>query len=296
MPAKKREKQKIDRTPLPVETVNIGEIIDSSLKVFVKDIKDYFLLTVVVYSPIIFLQVILVMLVILFLQIDQNPELIQGCANIFISIFALFSWVILVGAATILTIDIYEGKNTTFMEALKRTPQFIVPIISVTMLTGIGMMAASLIFILIAVAFYYVFRFEPIFAVTITSLFSMVGLVILTYLVFSLKLAPFLVIIEGATPIEALQRSMKLFFANKDTQLKIFAVPFLFQLLAVAFLWIPFVGLFAIALEAISMVMIYYDVRIRTEGYDMELEAERLKKRLHMENKSPDMVYTPEPD
>ena len=181
-----------------------------------------------------------------------------------VALLVMASYFIMWGTITAATIQVITGEETSFGKAFRRFRTILGPALGTSFIFGIATILLS--FLLVIPGIVYALR---------RSLFLPVMLV------------------EGKTGPESLDRSRTLVKGGGGRMGRIFVTNLLIVVLGSAFNWglgmlIPaslrgtFVGAFLTMVPqviitpvyAIALVLIYYDARVRDEGYDLELRAQ----------------------
>lgn len=258
------------------EPMNLGEIIDQTLDIFKRNFKDYAISCLIIMGPMFVLMIAFAILNIFSKSEDITIFLYILIPFTFVSVIAsLFFMLVMIE----LTSDIYENKKVSFWQVFQSAFRkwwrfsFAVFLVSLVLILILG---------IIFLAYFGVTALTKNNALAI--IFCIFPFALFMYFLFAYFLAPYVVVIEDLTPMEALKRSVELFRYSRNSALKIMLVPSLINGLTFAFTFtvslIPFVGSLLVfltyPLPIIAMTLVYYDIRIRHEGFDLLVQAENL--------------------
>jgi hypothetical protein len=181
-----------------------------------------------------------------------------------ILLLVMATYFVLWGTITAATIQLISGEETSFGKAFRRFRTVFGPALGTSLIFGI-------------------------------ATFLLSCLLVIPGIVYALRRSLFLpvMLVEGKTGPESLYRSKALVKGGGGRMGRIFVTNLLLVVLGSAFNWgvgmlIPaslrgtFVGAFLTMVPqviitpvyAIALVLIYYDARVRDEGYDLELRAQ----------------------
>jgi len=263
----------------PVEPMNLGEIIDYTLELYKRNFKDYIIATLIIFSP--SFVIVGLFFASSFIVTGESSEKIM---SILMIPFAIASYVIsmfFLETMIIITRETYHGRKLPYLSAIRIAFQKLLPVAG-TMLLMI--LALSLFVLVIVLLFSGGITAGNVPLGLIASL-PVMGLFLYYFLAFSLT--PYIVVLEGKVGFHALKRSRELFRSSKNAMLKVFIIPYLINMLGVVCSFIPFISsvlmLLFYPLPIIAMTVVYYDIRIRYEGYDLLVQAERFENKLREE-------------
>jgi len=282
-----RINDKINKFRLP-EPMDYGEIIDRTLEIYKEHFRDFALVSLILFGPVVFLAGILVLLL-SFLSGGKGSSVIQAVLSVFV-IFSSIISIFFVAANINITYKAFQGKRISYLDALRQTIGKIGALL-LTTLVAIVLIGAAVSFAF--GMFFFTTRFlgGSIPEIILGVIMIAIGIYVVLYTIFSFVLAPCVVMIEDMRGLQALKRSHQLFRSSRNTIGKVILIPYLMniltQILAVIASFIPFVGIIVMALlfplQIIAISLVYFDVRIRYEGLDLLLLAERLNEKLEME-------------
>ena len=273
------------------EPRNYGEIIDFSIKIFVKKFKDYAILTYLVYGPLtIFMLFSYIMVPIL--SGDGDP--------VIVSLFFLLSGLLSAGVSIVFlaatakfTSEVYHSKPYTYKDAIKYAFK-IYPVLAITM-----MMVAAVIGIPGMFTLLLLMLGKTILGLIPDLLILLILVIVGLTAFYALTLVPYVVIVEKLSGVTALKRSLELFRSSKNASSKVVLIPLFMNTLSSIFSMftalIPIVGIFliylAFPLTVIGMTTVYYDIRIRYEGYDLLMEAENMETEIIVAGDKNNVIY-----
>jgi MFS family permease len=256
-----------------LEPVTLGEIIDRALALLKDNFKDYFIMTAIIYAPT-FVFSIFFFIVFTFGTLMQDSLAFTFIFLIIVIPMALFSvlaWYFLLCSTAKLTAERYNGNQYGFKESfvyvyhnlLKLAWTLFLLFFYVLGLMALGIIVLSLFFAI-----------GSGIMIALGILIGMAVFIAAAYLGLSFTLAPQVVMIEGKSGQEALNRSRMLFHSSWDSITKTASIPFFTQMLTTILAGVPYVGfilwLFVGPVPAISLTVLYYDIRINRESYDLE--------------------------
>ncbi|MCE1247273.1 MAG: hypothetical protein LWY06_11565 [Firmicutes bacterium] len=255
------------------EPMNLGEIIDATIDLFKKNIKDFTITSLVVAAPAI---VLMLILTVINMTMPEDHESILAMVFIFVTFAVSFLIVIFYLNALIkMSSDFYNGVKTSFKEACAFSIKKFWKMTQALILSGIGF---AVLFVITGMVFAGV-------TMATSNQYLAAGAAIIPfgfaiYYTFCIFLFPYVLVIEDAGVVESLKRSYELFRSSRNSMMKIILVPYLINALTIVATFIPFLGSFLVfltyPLPIIAMTLVYYDIRIRSEGYDLMLQAEKL--------------------
>jgi hypothetical protein len=259
-----------------IEPLTMGEIIDRTISIFRDNYKPFLITSGIFQAPFIILLIISIVLVAI---LGENGNILAMIVMVIAGLIGFALYFLLSGTCIKLTSDIYMGKPTSFKEAILFLLNNILPYVGTIMLTGlvfIGFFVLSGAIFMVVVP---LVNISPFFLILV--ILSLVPFGISFYYLFSYMLVPSVIIIEGKILLGALRRSKELFDSGRDARWKIILIPYLMQILFLVISAIPYVGsiivLLLTPLQVIAMTLVYFDIRIRYEGFDLELETEKIR-------------------
>jgi hypothetical protein len=256
-----------------LEPVTLGEIIDRALVLLKDNLKDYFIMTTIIYSP-------LLVLGVLFFIVFSMTTIVKD-KNVFavvflfitvpLALFSIFAWFLLMSGVTKLTSERYNGNTCSFKEAFIHVYHNLLKLAWTFFLIGFYILGMITLGIVIMSLFF-------VMSTTIMIILGvLIGIIIFAlsiYLTLSFTLVPQIVMIEGKSGQKALARSRELFHSSKDSLTKTATLPFFTQMFANILSGVPYVGfllwLVVGPIPSIALTVLYYDIRINRESYDLE--------------------------
>ena len=192
-------------------------------------------------------------------------------------VFYLFLSVIIIR----ITQGVVEGKPCNLKESFLFLCKNFIPYALTILLNGAAIIGLLLVMALLAVPVFFALKGSGILGLLLFVLYVLVIFTGFMYQMSMLLLVSNAALIEGNYYGGAIMRSIRLFNTSWDARWKIMTLPGLTQFLVVILTaFIPIIGYFFMMLltpiPLIALTMVYYDVRIRTEGLDMEIEVDRL--------------------
>jgi hypothetical protein len=258
-----------------LEPLTMGEIVDRTLSIFRDNYKLYLITSGIFQAPFI---ILLIISIILMAILGNDGRIISIAILVIASLIGSVLYFLLSGTCIKLTSDIYLGKPTSFKDAILFLLNNILPYVSTIMLGGLiflGMFVLSIGVFMISIP---LISISPIFLILI--ILSLIPFGVSFYYLFSYMLTPNVVIIEGRILFGALRRSKELFDSGRDARWKVILIPYLIQILFIVFSAIPYAGSIIVLLltpiQVIAMTLVYFDIRIRYEGFDIELDTEKI--------------------
>jgi hypothetical protein len=253
--------------------MDFGETIDATLDLFKKNIRDFTITSVIVAGPALILSIILSVLNLATPEENENILVV-----IFMAITFAMSLVIAVfymNSLIKLSSDYYLGLKTTFKDALRFSLKkfwkmcfaLLAAAIALLLLMGLSVLA-----------------YFGVMAAGAGNIAAIIAAIVpmgfFTYYAFCFFLFPYIIVIEDLGIIDAFRRSRDLFRSSRNATLKVILIPYLINALTLVCVFIPFAGSFLVFLSyplpIIAMTLVYYDIRIRYEGYDLMIQAEKL--------------------
>ena len=282
-----------------LEPLNYGELVDRTIRIFRENYNYILPTTFAIYIPYICSTIILF---IIRITLHPSAHTLNSLNNLNNMISSLCTFVLIARVTTMVT-EIYHGNpvdaNTIKIKSsgaywqIFKTGLFyglylVLFIIPIMLVSGLAIFFArdsiiGLIFAIIAIPLMIFFYFKWSF---------------------SRSLSVYLVTLEGISGNDALNRSKQLFYSNNESMFKVIFIPLIIQVLLFMLFIAPaimvgilaamnpqimkdstnyliFVDLLVIilsiflnALPIIAMSVVYYDIRIRTEGFDIEREMD----------------------
>lgn len=279
----RKQNQKPPDIPV-VEPMNLGEIIDFTLELYKKNFKNYIIASLIIFSPSFLL--IGLFFALSFIMTGRSSDVTIsiliipfGLANYVISIFFL-------EAMIKITSEAYHGRKITYLESIRFAFQKLLPVGGTMILM---LLVLSLFILLVVLSF---IGGSALGSPIVGFFLALIPVGLFLYYFMAYSLTPYVVIIEGKLGLQALKRSRELFRSSKNAMLKVIAVPYLMYILGIVGSFIPFLSsvlmLLYYPLPIIAMTLVYFDIRIRYEGYDLLLHAERLDMKLKEEREIED--------
>ncbi len=276
------EKNEAGRTAsgwsFPLEPMSLGEIIDNTLYVFRHRWKDYLMISLIYATP---------MMVLFFISFSlglsgkryDSPDVIFF--NLTSSAVGWLLYMLLSVMIIRITQGIVEGKDWDFKEGFRFLRKTFIPYALTIFLNGVAITGLAIIALGVTLPAFFLTREGGLSGRFLFLIYVMVILVGFMYALSMLLLVSSAALIEGNFYGSAISRSIKLFNTSWETRWKIMTLPGLTQLLIIILTaFIPIIGYFFMMLltpiPIIALTLVYYDVRIRTEGLDLEIEADRI--------------------
>jgi len=263
-----------------LEPRTLGELIDLSVNVFKDNFQQYIVLSLIIYSPIFLLNIILPFSTAIG---RESPGCFFFLLAIFAVIGAMMCWTFLITAVAIFTSEIFKHNYLTYKEAVRLAKEKFWSVLAVIIISNVFIFFIS--FLTIGLSF-LLLKAGDAGASSVVGILIVVflGINYAAYLVFRYTLAPYVVLFEDMRGLDALRRSSALFHSSWDAVIKISLIPFVIPIMMMVFSLIPFVGgflsIFIASLPIIATTLLYYDIRLRTEGFDLEISAERMMKEI----------------
>ncbi len=274
---------------LELRPLTIGETLDAAFKLFTVNLRKLLPLAAVILVPIGVLQLVLTArLGTDFSFLDAavtdtpDPTLLLAPLGRILGLAAITSVLSLVGALLVqagairLYADLYQGRETTWLDSLTFGVNRFWPVLAASILSALGI-GVGLLFYLIPGMWLYVSWWVAIPAL----------------------------LVEGLGPVQALARSFDLvkrrFWPTAGAAALAFLIVYVVQqiigtIVSVAVLVPTFgadapnlgpalavssatqtvVNLFAVPFLAAAATVVYFDLRVRNEGYDLEVMASEL--------------------
>lgn len=285
-----------------LEPLNYGELVDRTIRLFRENFSYLLPTTFSIYIPYIF-STILFFIIKITTHLDLEQLRLLENLNSIISSMCTF---VLIARVTTMVTEIYNGNPVDANTIKIKSSGFYWQIFK----TGAyyGLSVAALVFLMIIVsAFSFALlggMLKAVGFIIAVIIFALMLLMVFRW-AFSHSLSVYLVPLEGISGGDALNRSKQLFYSSKESMYKVILIPLIIQvlllLLFVAPTVIPMVilmaigpqymqdamsymiyinflvvilGIFLNALPIIAMSVVYYDIKIRTEGFDIEREMD----------------------
>ncbi len=267
-----------------MEPMNLGEIIDFGLELYKKNFKGYIIATLIIFSP----SFVLFGLFFAssFIVTGRTSDVTMGIIMI---LFALANYVISIfflEAMIKITSEAYHGRSITYLESIRFAFKKFLPV-SGTMILMIFVLS---LFVLLAVLCFI--GGSALGSPIIGLLLALPPMGLLLYYLLAYSLTPYVVIIDGKLGFQALKRSRELFRSSKNATLNVIVIPYLMYILGIVGSLVPLLSsvlmLLYYPLPIIAMTLVYFDIKIRYEGYDLFIQAERLDIKLKEEWKIDD--------
>lgn len=274
------------------EPKDYGEIIDLTIRFFLKRFSDYAYITYAVFIP---------LTVIMGIVFTAGPEIIDQKDPVKLSLFFLIAGmfsaavtIIFVGAAIKYTSETFLGNQISHKDAFRYSLK-IYPLMALTL-----MLVSAIIGIPGVLTFLFLIYGQTVLAPIPDFLISMLLLLAGAYGFYCFTMVPYVLIIENKTGIQALRRSFELFRSSKNASAKVVMMPMfinsLTSILTIFASLVPFVGILLVFLclpiTIITMTLVYYDIRMRYEGLDLLLIAENMEKQETDENSRNLPIYS----
>ena len=260
------------------EPKDCGEIIDLTIRFFIKRFSDYAYITYAVFLPLTAIMGI-VFTISPGIKGQKDPVIL----SLFYLIAGMFSaaiTIIFVGAAIKYTSETFLGNKITHKDAFRYSLK-IYPHMTLTL-----MLVSAIIGIPGVLTFLLLIYGKTIFGTIPDFIISMTMLLGGAYCFYCFTMVPYVLIIENKTGIQALKRSFELFRSGKNASSKVVVMPLfinsLTSVLTVFASFVPIVGILLVYLflpiTIITMTLVYYDIRMRYEGLDLLLIAEEMER------------------
>lgn len=266
------------------EPKDYGEIIDLTLRFFLKRFSDYAYITYAVFIP---------LTAIMGIVFTAGPGIIDEKDPVKLSLFFLITGmfsaaitIIFVGAAIRYTSETFLGNEISHKDAFRYSLK-IYPLMTLTL-----MMVSAIIGIPGVLTFLLLIHGQSILGPIPDFILGMLLLLGGVYGFYCFTMVPYVLIIENKTGMQALRRSFELFRSSKNASHKIVMMPMLINaltsILSMFASFVPFIGILLVFLcfpiTIITMTLVYYDIRMRYEGLDLLLIAENMEKQEIYEN------------
>lgn len=261
---------------------SVTEIVDAAFQLYKRDPLEYILVTAVAYAPLIVAQLIMLRGIVSLsasAPLSPSPYFIIGLLSVFV--YALMSAVLSRFAS-----DVYLGKPASIKDALRSVARVLPALVGATF----------------GLALIWILGFVPMIIGIVATLPVLIGLgvpfgmVWIFYIVARFFAVFQVIVLESPQIIRAFSRSSTLSRGRKGhillTMLLVFMIFFVLSMATtvisgmIAALTGSFAAstalqsLFAVIgypLIGITQVILYYDTRIRAEGFDIELMASALQ-------------------
>ncbi len=247
-----------------LKPLSFGEVIDGAFKILRQRLGVFIPLWLVFQLPIDWANAWMQMQAAQMVQRHPGNPVMNVAGFLLAEVVMMVGYLLLWGTANAAAVQAIAGEASGFGKACRRLLGILGPTVVATLIFGLATVFFTLLLIVPGII-YYMRR----------SLYLPVLLV------------------EGGSGGAALARSKKLVTGGDGRTGRIFATTFLFTIIGLAFNWgfrmlLPasltgtFVGSMIALLpqtlltpvHAIAIVLIYYDARVRDEGYDLELRAQ----------------------
>jgi hypothetical protein len=260
---------------------SVTEIVDAAFQLYKRDPLEYILVTAVAYAPVIIAQLVFLRGV---LTLSRAGGSFAAAYSI-VAVLSIFVYALMAAVLSRFASDVYLGKPASLQEVL-RSVLGLVP----------AVIAATFVYV-----FIWVIGFVPVIIGLAANIPVMAGLgapVAIVWIFYALAryFAVFqIIVLEQPNVIRAFQRSSALSRGRKGhillTMLLVFAIFFVLSMamsmisgiaaalsgsLAISTTVSSLFTVVAYPLIGITQVILYYDARIRAEGFDIELMASAL--------------------
>jgi len=261
---------------------SVTEIVDAAFQLYKRDPLEYILVTALSYAPLIVAQLIFLRGM---LTLKGAAAAAVASASLVIGIVSLFVYALMLAVLSRFASDVYLGKAASLTEVLRSVLRVVPAVIAATF--GLG--------------FVWVLGFLPVIVGALLKLPVLIGLGVpfaigWMFYAYARFFAVFQVIVlEEPNILRAFSRSSVLSRGRKGhillTMLLAFVIFFVvaFAVSVVSGIVAAITGSFAVStalqslftvlgypLIGITQVILYYDARIRSEGFDIELMASAL--------------------
>jgi hypothetical protein len=261
---------------------SVTEIVDAAFQLYKRDPLEYILVAAVAYAPLIVTQLV----VLRGAMTLGGPTMALASTSLIVGILSLFVYALMTAVLSRFASDVYLGKPANLREILRWVVRVVPAVVAATF----------------GVVLFWAVGFVPMLVGLALSIPVLVGLGVpfaigwVLYAVARLFAVYQVIILEQPNVIRAFARSGALSRGRKGhILLTLFLVFVIFFLLSMAVgvvsaLVSVFTGNTAVStalqsvftvivypLIAITQVILYYDMRIRAEGFDIELMASALE-------------------
>ena len=283
-----------------LEALNYGEIIDRTIRIYRENFGFLISNMLKIYIPYI---IVLVMVFGLMLSGYRMRDLANGLYRTSGFVFSLCT-ISLIIFITKMILELYKGQPLNADDIKEKCKGLYWKTFITSMYYGL---AIAGFFILAGISSSIVMAFLGATLRLVGIILGITFFVVFFYLAlkwaFSNSLAVFLPSMEGLSGTEALKRSQRLFTSNRESMFKVIFIPIIIQVLLFLIFFssafIPFVymaltrqvmtmpmtmvfmlittslNLILSPLSIIAMTVVYFDIRIRTEGFDLEINTDR---------------------
>lgn len=261
---------------------SVTEIVDAAFQLYKRDPLEYILVTALSYAPLIVGQLILLRGM---LSLKGAPAAAIASTSLVLGVVSLFVYALMLAVLSRFASDVYLGKPASLREVLRSVLRVVPAVIAATF--GLG--------------FVWILGFLPVIVGTLLKVPVLIGLgvpfaIVWMFYAYARFFAVFQVIVlEEPNILRAFSRSSVLSRGRKGhillTMLLAFVIFFVvaFAVSVVSGIVAALTGSFAVStalqslftvlgypLIGITQVILYYDARIRSEGFDIELMASAL--------------------
>lgn len=260
---------------------SVTEIVDAAFQLYKRDPLEYILVAAVAYAPVIIVQLVFLRSV----RVLAGPNATLWTTSLIVGILSLFVYALMTAVLSRFASDVYLGKPAS-LRAVLRDVTRVVP---------------SVVLATFGVVFFWMAGFVPIFVGIVLKFWWLVGLGVpfvigwMFYAMARLFAVYQVIILEQPDVVRAFARSNALSRGRKGhiilTMILVFLIFFGLSMAVGLLSGIISVfsgnlaastalqSLFTVVsypLIAITQVILYYDTRIRAEGFDIELMASAL--------------------
>lgn len=296
-----RDESKTQQSPgYHLEPLNYGELVDRTIRIFRENFNYLLPTTFSIYIPYIFSTIIFFIIKItIHLNLDQL-RLIENLNSI---ISSLCTFVLIARITTMVT-EIYNGNPVDANTIKVKSSGFFWQIFKTGFYYGLGLIGMIILMVIVTAASSALLAgmLKTVGIILSVIIFAIMLLLVFRWS-FSHSLSVYLVPLEGISGGDALNRSKQLFYSSKESMYKIILIPLIIQVLLIMLFLAPTVivmmivgthnpqdaanyinyinflvvilGIVLNALPIIAMAVVYYDIKIRTEGFDIEREMDQ---------------------
>lgn len=271
-----------------LEPLGYGEILDRMFLIYKDNLGLFLLLVVICFSPYLLSQIIGMA----FMHSgDQAMMTGMGCLNMIIFIPHIIGSLIYLGATIKVVVEAYKGRRIDLKSALQYGWKKMGPMFVTGLLYGLAVFGITILLLLGLMIIHGATAWKSTVLLVVGILVMPVILFFLLKFAFTYAMCFYLVVLEDRWSMDALKRSKELFYATPDAKFKIVLIPILINVMLIGAisavtilsggsLYVQMVVnilvQFLNPLYMIAMTVIYYDIRVRAEGYGMEAAVDRL--------------------
>jgi hypothetical protein len=260
---------------------SVTEIVDAAFQLYKRDPLEYILVTAVAYAPVIIAQLVFLRGV---LTVSKASASFAGTYSV-VAVLSIFVYALMAAVLSRFASDVYLGKPSSLREVLRSVVGLVPAVIAATFLY----------------VFIWVIGFVPVIigvAANVPVLAALGAPLAIIWIFYALAryFAVFqIIVLEQPNVLRAFQRSSALSRGRKGhillTMLLVFVIFFMLSMatsmlsgiaaalsgnLAISTTVQSLFTVVAYPLIGITQVILYYDARIRAEGFDIELMASAL--------------------